>query len=407
MRYVAAWVSLAALGLVACSSDGGSATPMSAAGAAGSTTSTSGAAGAATATAGGANGGAGGATNEPPGGSSSAGANPMTGAWQNATGNLANMVSECGNLGLVAAQPGTDMVIAGVAQKGLWATHDGGKTWTSLGSGAGSAAITNRISAVVWDPDHSGTFWESGIYNAGGVYKTTDNGVTFAQAGDATHNDSVSVDLSDPARLNMLAGSHETAQKLFHSADSGATWTDIGPALPANSGYCTSTLVMNSKTFLVGCSGEASAAGIYRSTDAGASWAEVGTEPVWAQPLVSAAGAIYWPGTQGGVEKSADGGASFKQVVDGNTAAAVVAPTTLAEMPDGRIVAIGKDHLQASADGGTTWAPLGDPLPYTGGGYNGASGVTYSAMTKTFFIWRWTCDNNVPDNAIMSLTLAD
>jgi hypothetical protein len=400
MRYLAG-LGLVAFGLIGCgsSSDAG----MPSAGAAG--TSNAGTSGS-SASAGAA--GAGGTSALASGGSSAGGSSATTsGAWHNATGNLANMASECGNLGLVAADPGTDMVVAGVAQKGLWASHDGGTTWAALGSGAGSAVITNRISAIVWDPDHTGTFWESGIYNAGGVYKTTDDGVTFTQVGNVTHNDSVSVDLSDPDRKTLLAGSHETAQKLFYSADSGTTWSNIGAALPADAGYCTAALVLDAKTFLVGCSGGATATGIYRSTNTGGSWTRVGMQAVWAQPLVSKSSAIYWPGTQGGVEKSADSGLSFAQIVDGNTVAAVVAPTTLAELPDGRIIAIGKDHLQASADGGTTWSAIGDPLPYTGGGYNGASGVTYSATTKTFFIWRWTCDNNVPGNAIMSLTLGD
>src|SRR6185369_11119165 len=89
-------------------------------------------------------------------------------AWANATGNLAGMSSECGNLGLVSANPCSDMVIAGVARAGLWGTEDGGKTWVKLGAGAGSAVITNRISAIVYDPAAPGTFWESGIYNGGG-----------------------------------------------------------------------------------------------------------------------------------------------------------------------------------------------------------------------------------------------
>jgi hypothetical protein len=327
----------------------------------------------------------------------------MTGAWKNATGNLANMTSECGNLGLVSAQPGSDMVVAGVAQNGLWATHDGGATWTALGTGSGSATITNRISSIVWDPDDPTTFWESGIYNAGGVYKTTDNGVTFEWLGNITHNDSVSVDLTDPDRKTLLAGSHETAQKLFLSTDSGATWNDIGASLPAGSGYCTSTLVLDADHFLVGCSGSAN--GIYRSVNHGGSWTQVGTAGVWAQPLVASDGSIYWVGSQGGVQKGDADGMSFAGVADGTIAATVIAPTTMAELPDGRVVVVGPNHLQVSGDHGASWQPLGDPLPVTGGGYNGASGVTYSAMTKTFFVWHWDCSNNVQADAIWSLTL--
>ena len=49
------------------------------------------------------------------------------------------MSSECGNLGLVSADPCSSMVIAGVAAAGLWASENGGQTWSKLGSGAGSA----------------------------------------------------------------------------------------------------------------------------------------------------------------------------------------------------------------------------------------------------------------------------
>jgi len=313
------------------------------------------------------------------------------------------MASECGNLGLVSAQPDTNVVIAGVAQKGLWSTTDGGTTWTHLGSGAGSATITNRISAIVWDPDHPGTFWESGIYNGGGIYKTTDNGVTFKQVGDVWHNDSVSVDLTDPNRQTMLAGAHETERKLWLSTNGGAMWTDIGASLPVGSGYCTSTLVLDSKNFLVGCGGNGSVTGIYRSTNAGGSWTRLTNRSVSHQPYVASATDIYWSDSAGGVDKSTDHGASFTQIADGNVAAWTVGTTTLAHLPDGRLVVVGKDHLQISADAGKTWAPLGPALPYQGGGFDGASGVTYSVKAKAFFIWRWNCTNSVADNAIMSL----
>jgi photosystem II stability/assembly factor-like uncharacterized protein len=317
----------------------------------------------------------------------------------NVTSNLAKMASECGNLGLVSADPSSDLVIAGVAQKGLWGTRDGGKTWTSLGTGAGSSPITNRISAVVWDPDHAGTFWESGIYNGGGVYKSTDDGTTFARLGSVFHDDSVSVDLSDPARKTMLAGAHEATQKLNRSVDGGATWNDIGATLSAGAGFCTATAVLDANTYLVGCN----SGGIYRTTNGGGSWNQVSTRGVLPQPLIASNKTIYWSGAQGGVMKSTDQGQTFTEIANGSTASAAQAPTTLTELPDGRIVVVGKDHLQATADGGQTWKPIGDPLPFAGGGFSGASGVTYSAKTKTFFVWHWDCSANVLPDAIAAM----
>src|SRR5690242_11581349 len=94
----------------------------------------------------------------------------------NATGNLAGTASECGNLSLVSAMPGSGAVIAGVAQKGLWVTSDGGGSWQPLGTGPGSAAITNRPAWISYDPLSAGVFYEAGIYNGGGAFRTADGG---------------------------------------------------------------------------------------------------------------------------------------------------------------------------------------------------------------------------------------
>jgi len=318
-------------------------------------------------------------------------------SWANATGNLAGMASECGNLGLVSANPCSDMVIAGVAQAGLWGTEDGGKTWSKLGTGAGSATITNRISAVVYDPDHEGTFWESGIYNGGGVYKTTDNGKTFTQLGNAHHNDSVSVDFTDPERKTLLAGPHEATSTTNLSRDGGMTWNNVGMTLPASAGYCVATLVLGAANLLVGCQN----GGVFHSSN-GTDWTSVGSKGVSPQPLVGSDGTIYFLGSQGGVEVSADGGQHFTETIDGGQAPGIVGPVIPAELPDGRIAILGTDHILLSADKGVTWKPIGEPLPYPGGGYNGARGPAYSARTKTFYIWRWDCGTSVLPDAIMS-----
>jgi hypothetical protein len=321
--------------------------------------------------------------------------------WINATGNLAKLPSECGNLGLVSAQPCSNRVIAGVAQKGLWQTLDSGKTWTELGQGASSEAITNRVSAIVYDPRDPKTFWESGIYNGGGLYRTRDGGQSFEQLGDVSHCDSISVDFSDPERKTLLAGSHETNSKLHLSKDGGSTWSDVAAGLP--DGQCTATAVLDATTFLVGCN--AGTLSIVRSENSGAQWSPLpGTQLGGIfQPLIASDGTIYWPGGAGGVSVSVDQGQSFDQKASPAEAPGLVAPAQFAELPDGRVVIVGKDHLLATGDQGASWKPLGEELPFEGGGYNGARGVTYSSQTKTFFIWRWDCGDAVPENAIMSM----
>ena len=97
------------------------------------------------------------------------------------TANLAGMASECGNISLVSARPDRDQLIASVSLHGLWSTT-GAADWTALGTGAGSAPISNRGSKIVFDPDHPDTFWESGIYNGGGVFEIVPYGAAGEDA---------------------------------------------------------------------------------------------------------------------------------------------------------------------------------------------------------------------------------
>jgi hypothetical protein len=310
--------------------------------------------------------------------------------WVNVTGNLANMASECGNLTMLSAVPGNDTVIAGVALKGLWASS-AGTSWAHLGSGAGSDTITNRPSWVVYDPVQAGVFWESGIYNGGGVFKTTDNGATFQRLGSISHNDYVSVDFGDPNRQTLLAGGHEQSQTVYRSTDGGKTWTNIGVTIPANTKFSTNPLIIDAQTYVVNLSGYGSAsAGILRTTDAGASWQQVSAlEPV-GPPLVTANGTIYWSHWNG-LLKSTDSGLTWGQVGSN------LQPVRPVELPDGRLLSVGATSLMISADAGSTWTPYDAALPFN------PAGVIYSPGRKAVFVWHWDCGGVVLPDAIMKL----
>lgn len=318
--------------------------------------------------------------------------------WVNVTGNLANLASECGNLTMLSARPCTDEIIAGVALAGLFMTNDGGASWNPLGTGAGSAVITNRPSSIVYDPEHPEVFWESGIYNGGGVYRTDDGGLTFVQLGDFGHNDLVSVDFSDPERKTLLAGSHEQTQRLMHSSDGGQTWTDLGPNLPADSNFSSAPLVIDASTFLVGACGYADGTcGVFRSTDTGVTWENTSPDlAVVARPLWAADDAIYWSTIyDSGIARSDDHGQSWTKVAEGIVSGHPVG------LADGRIMDVTADHVVVSADRGVTWTPVGEPLPFK------PAGVTFSAATKTVYVWQWDCGGIVLPNAIASAGFDD
>lgn len=202
---------------------------------------------------------------------SNAGGPAPPAAWINATGNLAGMASDCYNMGRVAIKPGSSRIIAGVALHGLFASDDGGKSWQALGTGAGSAKITNRVSSITFDREDPDVFWETGTHTGAGFYKTTDGGLTFKQLGTMTFSQDAAIDFADPARKTMLTGTH--GKGIFRSTDAGQTFTDISAGVPGNTLW---PLLIDAQTYLIGTfDAEASNAAVYRTTNGGASWSQV------------------------------------------------------------------------------------------------------------------------------------
>jgi photosystem II stability/assembly factor-like uncharacterized protein len=305
------------------------------------------------------------------------------------------MASECGNSTLVSAVPGSSAIIGGIAQKGLWSSSVDGR-WTQLGTGAGANIIVNRPSWITYDPNNSSIFWESGIYNSFGAYKTTDGGNTFQHLGSVMHNDFISVDFTDPNRQTLLVGGHEQSQKVWRSTNGGQTWTNIGLSLPSGTGFSTAPLVINSRTYLANTNTNwgGGSPGVYRTTDAGATWTKVASQDAYAQPLVTANGTIYWPTSSGTLLKSTDSGVSWTEI---GRALQATNPVRPVELPDGRIVAVGEPKLVISSDADATWSEFGPKLPFN------PVTLTYSPLRKAFYISHFDCGNVVLEDAFAKL----
>jgi photosystem II stability/assembly factor-like uncharacterized protein len=272
------------------------------------------------------------------------------------------------------------MIIAGVSRHGLWASKDGSPTWVHLGQGAGSAEIINRMSAIVYDPAHPDTFWESGIYNGPGVYRTDDNGETFIQLGDTNHNDLVTVDLSDPGRKTLLAGGHETFARLLKTSDGGLTWTNIGGKLPGDAGASSLPHILDSRTWLLGTY-QANTAGIFRTTDAGETWTRVHTGSVSFSVTQGADGTLYWMQEATGGVKSTDQGATWTKLANNQVAIGIQA----VELPDGRLLSAWDKRLAISGKGGNSWRNFGPELPWR------LTGFLYSTFRKQIYVWHYSC----------------
>jgi photosystem II stability/assembly factor-like uncharacterized protein len=308
--------------------------------------------------------------------------------WINVTANLVGAHTSCGNLTGVFIKPDEDMVIAGVAAGGLWASVDGSQTWQSLGAQS-TAPINNRPTGLVFDPMVPSRYWESGTYG-GCVFQTMDDGQSFVQLGAEQHCDLVSVDLSGSSRMTLLAGGHEQSRTLYLSVDGGATWNNVGGGLPDGS-LCTLPLVIDSRTYLVGCRGYNVPTGIYRTTDGAATWTSVAMAGGGSAPLVASDGSIYWGGQGGEIVRSTDQGQTWTQTIAGGMLEAI-SPT---ELPDGRLASLGGGNVVLSSDHGTTWRPVA-ALPYSD-----AAGISYSSRQGAFFTSHWNCSNSIPSDAVM------
>jgi len=244
-----------------------------------------------------------------------------------------------------------------------------------------------------FDPTNPDVFWESGICNANGVYKTSDNCNIFAALGEVHHTDSVSVDLSDPQRQTLLAGGHEQKQTVYRSENGGTSWTNVGQNLPAGTNFCTTALVLDKQVHMVGCSGYAGGTdGVFRTTDGGKTWVHTATQSDAENPLWASDGTIYWSLIYDkGMIKSTDQGNTWTAPIGGNT----VKTSHPIELPDGRIVMVGPKTLMISSDKGAHFTALGTAPPMV------PASVAYSPYRNAFYVRNWDCGNVVLSNAVM------
>src|SRR5262249_38299641 len=146
----------------------------------------------------------------------------------------------------------------------------------------------------------------------------------------------------------------------------------VGMNIPIGTNFCTTTLVIDKMTHLVGCSGYAGGTeGVFRTSDGGKTWAHTGAQPAADQPLWASDGTIYWSLIYDrGMIKSTDQGNSWTSAAGGNT----VRTTHPIQLPDGRIATIGTQKIVISKDHGATWTPIGASFPYQ------PAGIAYSAQ---------------------------
>ena len=144
--------------------------------------------------------------------------------------------------------------------------------WTALGPGN----VGGRTRVIRFRPGTPSTMYAGGV--AGGVWRSTNSGASWAPIGDLISNIAVTAMVIDPAAPDrMFIGTGEgffnfdavRGAGIFTSLDGGATWTQLASTANSNFHYV-NDLVMspNDSNVLYA----ATRTGLWRSTDGGVSW---------------------------------------------------------------------------------------------------------------------------------------
>ncbi len=237
---------------------------------------------------------------------------------------------------------------------GILKSTDGGTTWT-LENPAGLFTGVD-ISSLAVQPGNANEVWAG---TSSGLFESVDGGTTWAVdptlgvtlGNPASYNvDSIAIDPSSPSTIWVGVNGYG----LYKSTDNGVTWTQMSIALPAGNNYGNVVVALapsSSSTayvFVGACgfscgSGQTTGVGMFKTTDGGSTWTQLAAAPQ------------YWCDNY-----------AYSGVVNATTclndqsaydAALAVDPTN----PD-IVVAAGITAVE-STDGGTTWSNL------NGGGF--------------------------------------
>jgi photosystem II stability/assembly factor-like uncharacterized protein len=256
----------------------------------------------------------------------------------------------------------------------------------------GLGPLSGRINAVAYDTVHSGTYYIAGA--TGGVWKTTDSGVSWAPLSDGWPELAVSSLAVDPTNTNVIyAGTGDydgylgVGHGIMKSTDGGVTWNKITPTGatdPQNTatgmdGFAVSAILIDPDNHNIITATLGRAVNwwgyVWRSTDGGQTWNSVlQTWAPWSGLSCSAkdgngirhyyATAPYDSNSQGNddgavVYRSDDRGATWNPLTLPNTLQGNDSEIKVAASPNspGNLYLLEDwdQEIWMSADAGSTW----------------------------------------------------
>ena len=257
--------------------------------------------------------------------------------------------------------------------------------WTAKGpspsrfGGWAFGDISGRVTALTADWSTQTIYTSTA---AGGVWKSTDEGVTwtpiFDQAGTQTVG-TIAVDPNDSQTLwagtgdNVVGCESYFGVGLMRSADGGSTWelrNGTGSSdLDGLSSFADIVIDPRDSNHLIvggrirGCeSGVQQTGGLFTSNDGGASWTERLTASIYEIRQDPAVLDVYWAATADGIYKSSDNGLSWNKQTASSLPSSNTGRTELAIAPsNGNVVYAlfqsgnSGNEFWRTTDGGASW----------------------------------------------------
>jgi len=279
----------------------------------------------------------------------------------------------------------------------------------------GPGIATGRIADIAIDPKNPSVWYVASAF--GGLWKTTNRGVTFNPIFDDGGSFTLCCVVIDPKDSNVLwlgTGEHNSQRSahfgdgVYKSLDAGKTWKRMGLAASEHIGRIaidprnTNVVYVAAQGPLWSPGGER---GLYKTADGGATWTAALTispdtgisdvvldtknpDIVFASAYQRrrAVGQMIGGGPEGGIYKSTNAGKTFAKLTKGlptgdmgRVGLAIdgrKTPATLVAIVDAKRDEAG---FYRSDDGGTTWARIGHMTPAAGRGGGGGGRAAAAA----------------------------
>ena len=191
--------------------------------------------------------------------------------------------------------------------------------WVSLGPTPGAyfnyGNISSRIVSGAFDPTNANVIY-IGPAN-GGVWKSTDAGITWIPLTDQEVSLSMGAIEIDPTNTNIIyAGTGEATYSgasyygrgLLKSTNAGSSWTNITSGLPSSTYFSRLKIRPNNSTQLLAALGNS---GLYRSTNSGVSWTQTLSGRIDDVVFTPSGDTVFAVGGSSGLRRSIDGGATY------------------------------------------------------------------------------------------------